>query len=335
MFRYGFRVLGSVMNPRRLVDWEKAFDAYCRADPQAEPQKPAWLSAYRFGEGFADYLSQHGTVKGFDGAVWTPWLWFDVDAQNLRAAICDTTKLIATIEARYKVPCGSLPVWFSGSKGFHVAVPLTLHGSPEPSSGFHRTLKALAIQLAEEASVSVDTAIYDKVRLLRAPNSLHEKSGKYKVPVSVEELQGPLEAILAKASTPVPFGMPQGPPAVTEAVRDWERATAVGVQSKRPAAPTGRLNRHTVELIRGKVPPQGDRHRLLFSAAADLAEKGTPEHVVFELLTEPGLDSGLPPSEVRRQISCGFAHGRRGLGATVEKTKLEELQEVWRASPCL
>lgn len=50
----------------------------------------------------------------------------------------------------------------------------------------------------------------------------------------------------------------------------------------------------------------GDRHRLLFSAAANLAEFGCPPALAHELLTESALDSGLPPKEVRRQIDCGL-----------------------------
>ncbi|NOY29641.1 MAG: DNA primase, partial [Planctomycetes bacterium] len=40
-------------------------------------------------------------------------------------------------------------------------------------------------------------------------------------------------------------------------------------------------------------------------AAANLAEFGCPAPLAHALLTEPGLDSGLAPKEVRRQIDCG------------------------------
>ena len=51
-----------------------------------------------------------------------------------------------------------------------------------------------------------------------------------------------------------------------------------------------------------------DRHRLLFSAAANLAEFGCSTELAFALLGEAGLDSGLSPSDVRRQIECGLQH---------------------------
>jgi hypothetical protein len=38
------------------------------------------------------------------------------------------------------------------------------------------------------------------------------------------------------------------------------------------------------------------------------------------LLTEPGLDVGLTPADVKRQIECGAAHVRKQLGAAAGAT---------------
>jgi hypothetical protein len=67
------------------------------------------------------------------------------------------------------------------------------------------------------------------------------------------------------------------------------------------------LNRQTLDFIRDGANV-GDRHRLLFSASANLAEFGCPPALAHALLTEPALDCGLSPSEVRRQIDCGLSH---------------------------
>jgi hypothetical protein len=80
-------------------------------------------------------------------------------------------------------------------------------------------------------------------------------------------------------------------------------------RADRNGTPT--LNRSTLEIIRdGSTLATGDRHRLILSAAANLGEFGCPDELALALLMEPGLDSGLPPKEVRRQIECGLAHGR-------------------------
>ena len=67
------------------------------------------------------------------------------------------------------------------------------------------------------------------------------------------------------------------------------------------------IERSTLDFIRNGAG-NGDRHRLLFSAAANLAEFGCPSELALELLNEAALDSGLLPSEVRRQIECGLKH---------------------------
>ena len=65
------------------------------------------------------------------------------------------------------------------------------------------------------------------------------------------------------------------------------------------------MNRLTLDFVRNGATV-GDRHRLLFSAAANLAEFGCQAALAHALLTEAALDSGLPPYEVRRQIACGL-----------------------------
>jgi hypothetical protein len=47
---------------------------------------------------------------------------------------------------------------------------------------------------------------------------------------------------------------------------------------------------------------------LLFSAAANLAELGCSLALAEALLSDAALDSGLSPSDVRRQIECGVNH---------------------------
>ena len=70
------------------------------------------------------------------------------------------------------------------------------------------------------------------------------------------------------------------------------------------------MNRATFDFIR-EGATTGDRHRALFATAANLAEFDCPPLLAHELLTEGGLNCGLSPSEVRRQIDCGLGHGSR------------------------
>jgi hypothetical protein len=106
-----------------------------------------------------------------------------------------------------------------------------------------------------------------------------------------------------------------------QAASDWSAALQAveqeaATKARRRAAVTDempRLNRATLDFIRDGAD-QGDRHRLLFSAAANLAELGCPAALAHALLTEAALDTGLPSADVRRQIDCGLNHAGEGAG---------------------
>jgi hypothetical protein len=163
----------------------------------------------------------------------------------------------------------------------------------------------------------IDTSIYDRVRAFRAPNSRHPKTGLHKIAVTHEELNAlTIDGIQAKARDPQPVELDGCSFVNQTAINDWEaaqRAVNAARASRNESRTTnegGKLNRSTLEFIR-EPAGVGERARMLFSSAANLAEIGCPLHAVSELLTEAGLDSGLSPSEVKRQIQCGFDHARR------------------------
>lgn len=63
----------------------------------------------------------------------------------------------------------------------------------------------------------------------------------------------------------------------------------------------------------GELEPDRRAHSTFRAAAelAELCEKRGFDALVHALLADAALDSGLSPSEAKRQIDCGLAHGRR------------------------
>ncbi len=211
----------------------------------------------------------------------------------------------------------ALLLFFSGGKGAHVGLPATWN--PAPSVTFHRTARRFAEGLAAVAGVTIDTGVYDKVRLFRAPNSRHPKTGLHKRRLSLDELLHlDADRIRQLAIEPEPFEPSNVTVIDDQAAADWQAAVqaverdAEGKALRRAAVADGtpRLNRATFEFIRDGAG-RGDRHRLLFSAAANLAEFGCPPALAHALLSEAALDSGLTPSDVRRQIECGLSHAQQ------------------------
>jgi hypothetical protein len=311
---YGFRIVGSCESDRRLIDWGAAFLAYSECDDRAEVYREAYLSAFTFGVDFRTLLDSTGSVKGFAGDCYSEWLWFDIDRDgDLDRATLDARRLAASLVERFRLDGDELLLFFSGSKGYHTGLPLSLCDSPAPSPVFHSICRRLAERFAALAGIDTDTGVYDRVRPFRAPNSRHPKTGLHKRRLSYEELLNlNTSAIRRLAAEPASFDMPKPPASYDLAISDWQQITEMVVQSaaadqERRANGSAKLTRSTMSFIRDGAGT-GDRHRLLFSAAANLAEFDCPPALAHALLTDAGLDSGLPPSEVLRQINCGLQH---------------------------
>jgi hypothetical protein len=328
-YPYAFRILGPLDGPRKRVDAEAAFAAYCRCDERARVDTEAYLSHFRFDESFRDHLATTGSTRDFNGNTWAEELVFDIDAEgDLPAALEQARKLTATLTDTYEVPRKGFTSHFSGSKGFHIALPTRLwlaDGGPN----FHRVAGVFARRVAAAARVTIDVGVYDRVRALRAPNSVHPKTGLHKrhIPADVFETIT-VDQIVELARSPAPFERVNCNymPIVDGLAWEWKHATEIMAEREAAAEqqraklaaglvkPT--LNRLTLEIIRGEPVEPGDRHRLIYSAARDLAEKGAPRHLVDALLREVSLDTGLPPREVDRQLDCGFNDAIKAMPAT-------------------
>ena len=310
---YGFRIVGPTWEARRPVDAAAALAGYAACDERAECHREAYLSAFQFPEDFRRLLLETGSTAGYSGPCWSPWLWFDLDAEgHLERAQAECESLADVLTSRYQVAAGELLFFFSGSKGFHVGLPTVLW-TPAPSPDFNRVARHFAEHAAELAAVAIDGGVYDKVRAFRSPNSRHPKTGLHKRRLTLAELAGPLDAILELAKTPAPFKLPTVTKTSETAAADWTAAVALvktegEANAARRAAGNGSptLNRSTLAFIR-EGAAVGGRHGLLFSAAANLAEFGCSPALAVALLEESALDSGLPPKDVRRGIECGLA----------------------------
>ncbi len=324
---YGFRITGPCTGARKLIDHARAFAAYCAAEVPGGIESEAYLSAFTFGDPFRDHLHSTGSTKGYDGPCGASWLWWDIDRPDtcggLDAATRDARALCGHLGHAFAVSDDALLVFYSGSKGYHVALPLHPGSggfAPPPGPMFHRIARRFAEGAAADAAVSIDTGIYDRVRALRAPNSKHPKTGRFKRRLSVEELLHlDTSRIVQLARKPEPFDLPDPDtcpcgfelPAAWNAAADKVEAQAQADAQRRHAIAGGdtqaTINRATFDFIR-EGASTGDRHRLLFSAAANLAQCGASLHLAGQLLNEAALDAGLSPSEVSRQVRCGFDH---------------------------
>ena len=315
-FNVGAFVPGSPTSPRVLVRHAELLNAY--ADGGIEDDREGYLSHFTFGSEMAThYSTNRQSVAGFAGPCWCRWFVMDIDRPDLDVALADVRRLVKAIHERHPEIEGTLPIYFSGSKGFHVLVELA--HSPEPTLRFNRVVRVLAEALAVRAGARIDTAIYNANHIIRLPNTRHSRTGLFKRRIDAEALFAlGMPGILELAKQPSGDGIPTVRGAVPQLVIDWHEAeleSARLVESKAVvrrdfSSAEPRAPRFLVDLLRFGVEA-GERHQTLFRCAAWLTEQGSPPSLAFALLTEPGCDVGLSPKDVKRQIQCGIDHAQR------------------------
>ena len=138
-------------------------------------------------------------------------LYFDIDGdittdEGFEALRMAVLSLAAALGMEIRVKASEMKFYFSGSKGFHVLVPPSVLGIvPHPK--LNALYKSFVIYMKQKVMNGelIDTKIYDNKRLIRFPNSINSKGGKYKIAVSYEDMRNlTREQLLEKASSPQP-----------------------------------------------------------------------------------------------------------------------------------
>ena len=132
-----------------------------------------------------EFFKEDGEKKPYDGAVYSNYLIWDFDnKENVNAARLDTIELIERLMAYTPT---NISAYFSGGKGFHV-----VYVCPELDrvkvDTYEHVVKNVCLDLAKGLS-TLDTRIYDKMRVIRTPNSRHGSTKLFKVPVSYNQLK--------------------------------------------------------------------------------------------------------------------------------------------------
>lgn len=144
-----------------------------------------YRSAYTYGEDAKEYWEENGeSIKGYTGETFSSELWFDLDSESdpgkAKKAALD---LLTYLDKQGWI--NSTEIYFSGFKGFHIIVHTTNKFVPAEVS-------LICYNLAKDAGVPsevFDTSVYNITRIFRLPNTKHQKSGLYKVPITFDELR--------------------------------------------------------------------------------------------------------------------------------------------------
>jgi len=195
------------MSRYRLVDFAAHYQKGFRNHVVPVTDVPGLLENFRhfgcyssyffFSDELLTFMSAQPTVapsvSGYQGKVWAPYLPIDLDHPELLPALESARLLSELFLDRWRIDPNGLQIYFSGAKGFHFMLDTRLFGKMTPARHwpmlFDAMRRHIAQQLPERLREVVDLSIKDRMRLLRLPNTVHEKSKLYKCILTPAELQ--------------------------------------------------------------------------------------------------------------------------------------------------
>lgn len=191
----------------KFVDTAKGEIRYrnkiCELSSFELPSTPidCYTTYFRFDDLFLEHFNNnYQSVSKYQGKCISDYIPIDIDNKNLNESLRICRDFVNNLKYEYDIEPDSLGIFFSGSKGFHIEIPVGLLGDIKPSSDLPVKYKRFILSFG---SWGFDTAIYEKVRLWRVENSFNSKSGLYKVRLTPNELYSlPLKEIQQIASKP-------------------------------------------------------------------------------------------------------------------------------------
>lgn len=147
---------------------------------QHKVTEECYISLWRFGEEFKEYVKLNGTIRGFDGIVNFDSVLLDIDYKSddwdFRSRV---TQILLTLDM-YEIPEKSYQMYFSGT-GIHIELHSSIFGiTPSKTAN-----KEIAEIIADNFE-GVDN-IFDKTRVIRLVNTINLKSNLYKIPITRQE----------------------------------------------------------------------------------------------------------------------------------------------------
>lgn len=258
-------------------------------------------------------------------AISSMYLDFDMDTDK-EGAYDDLRfqceRVIHVLVNIWKIPSNMLQIYFSGNKGFHVVIPHEVLNL-KPCQNINDVLKRAAMFFKLQFSAdTLDTAIYDRRRLFRLPNSINAKSGLYKVPITARQLHEFSKEQMrewAREPKPYPFVVPRYIP---EAAKQF--ANIVRMKETKRAKPKKKLEIPKDKqqmlpcvdrLLRTSIP-KGSRNRTMVALASSIMQAGYDYDETMEIIEEWNEQNDPPVSsrELRTTVWSAAREIENGRG---------------------
>ncbi len=247
--------------------------------------------------------------KDQTGPLWTDFFYADFDANDLLTndriqgehiwltIRKDVRLVLSALNVLCGIPMQMPELYFSGKKGISLQVPAVVFGIT-PHEHLNIIFKNIIVDLKKYTHHNtLDTQIYDRIRLWRTPNSIHEDSGLYKIPITFEELNSlSLTHIKQLARGPRQVTRIQPYP-ITRAIhyyQDYVSNLDLTPKNNRPPKPIKDIPPCITYLMNNNTS-QGQRNNTVAALANFYHQAGKSENETKEILNEWNQTFCSPP----------------------------------------
>jgi len=266
-----------------------------------------YMSVYDFTEDYVEYAKEKKSVAGYHGTVSISKLFFDIDLGTGTTSMClnKARNLVDELINGWDLEPQYIQPWFSG-KGFHIITP-DFFGFGIGDDVPDKVKNTLTHYFKD-----IDPVVYDTIRLLRMGNSKHEKSGLFKIPLTITELMSFTYAEIQELASEKRHD--------PKFIVNWSGFTPDN-EDKIIEKPTYETPKHTASFEKTSVdstcymtccqkmynqgPVKGERHTTLLRLGSWLKRTGMTEHVAVKILLEWGEGEISDPNTTfgREEIS--------------------------------
>ena len=274
------------------------------------PNKPidCYRTYFRFEKSYIDHFNKNGrSISQYQGKCISDYIPIDIDSNNLDEALRIIRDFINYLHYDFDVEFESLYIYFSGSKCFHIGIPIKLIGNIEPAEYLPLRFKKFILSFGDWG---FDTKIYEKARLWRIENSINSKSNLFKIRLTARELFAlSIDEIKELANKPrdnsifPPYDETEVSPLLSSI---WKDTETIITQKETISFSHSKNN---ISFLDTGVP-EGNRNNTTFDNAKKLKNLGYNQPKAIDLLIQWNYDLNSPPlseKEVKRTIRSVFS----------------------------
>ena len=160
----------------------------------------AHLCIYRYARDIYEYQKKRGgSTKDYRGSCYADFLPIEIDGETLKDSGEQCLKIHEVLESVAGIPEEGVADYYSGNRGYHLMIPVRSFGTFAPGEDFPAVLYSLIVEIFKDTDLIrynaehqtydsdvIDLQVYNAQHMLRYPNSMHPKSGLFKVNVTLD-----------------------------------------------------------------------------------------------------------------------------------------------------